>query len=97
MAGLLPILLKRSFQAQFLIPMAISISFGLMASTLLVLVLVPALYMLLDDFRRFCHWLWHGTWQLPEEHVMTEREVEIETRATSGPMGAVHSQTTSDA
>lgn len=43
-AGLLPILLERSFQAQIVIPMATSLCFGLMASTVLVLVLVPALY-----------------------------------------------------
>ena len=44
-AGLLPILLEKSFQAQFLVPMAISISFGLrlMGATLLVLILLPSL------------------------------------------------------
>jgi multidrug efflux pump subunit AcrB len=43
-AGLLPILLERSFQAQIVIPMATSLAFGLLASTLLVLFLVPSLY-----------------------------------------------------
>ena len=43
-AGLAPILLERSFQAQVLIPMAASLSFGLMLSTVLVLLLVPAMY-----------------------------------------------------
>jgi multidrug efflux pump subunit AcrB len=43
-AGLTPLLLERSFQAQVLIPMAASLSFGLMAATTLVLVLVPTLY-----------------------------------------------------
>ena len=42
--GLLPILLERSFQAQVLIPMATSLCFGLLLSTLLVLVLVPTFY-----------------------------------------------------
>ena len=42
-AGLTPLLFERSLQAQFLIPMATSIAFGLMASTLLVLVVVPVL------------------------------------------------------
>lgn len=41
--GLLPIVFETSLQAQFLIPMAISISFGLMFSTVLVLLLIPAL------------------------------------------------------
>lgn len=43
-AGLMPILFERSFQAQIVIPMATSLCFGLIASTLLVLVLVPTLY-----------------------------------------------------
>jgi hypothetical protein len=43
-AGLLPILLERSYQAQIVIPMATSLAFGLMASTVLVLFLVPAMY-----------------------------------------------------
>ena len=43
-AGLLPILLETSFQAQFLIPMATSLSFGLLFATLLVLILIPVFY-----------------------------------------------------
>jgi multidrug efflux pump subunit AcrB len=50
-AGLLPILLERSFQAQFLIPMAISICFGLLAATFLTLLYVPALYLIVRDIR----------------------------------------------
>ncbi len=50
-AGLLPILLETSFQAQFLIPMAISICFGLLAATLLTLLYVPALYLIIRDVR----------------------------------------------
>jgi len=45
-AGLLPILLETSFQAQLLIPMATSLCFGLMVSTLLVLLLVPTMYLI---------------------------------------------------
>jgi len=48
-AGLLPLLLERSFQAQFLIPMAVSISFGLMAATVLTLLLVPTLYLIVTE------------------------------------------------
>lgn len=43
-AGLLPLLLERSFQAQILIPMAVSLAFGLMLATALVLLLVPTFY-----------------------------------------------------
>ena len=49
-AGLLPLLAERSFQAQLLIPLAISIAFGLMASTVLVLLVIPCLYAILADF-----------------------------------------------
>ena len=51
-AGLLPLLLERSFQAQFLIPMAVSISFGLIAATFLTLLYVPALYLIVNDLLR---------------------------------------------
>lgn len=48
--GLLPILLEKSVQAQFVIPMAISVGFGILFATLITLFLVPALYMLQIDF-----------------------------------------------
>jgi len=48
-AGLFPLLLETSFQAQFLIPMAVSISFGLIAATVLTLIFVPALYLIIHD------------------------------------------------
>ena len=49
-AGLMPLLLERSLQAQILIPLAASIAFGLTAATLVALFLVPAVYCILDDF-----------------------------------------------
>ena len=51
-AGLFPLLLERSFQAQFLIPMAISISFGLLFATVLTLLYIPAIYLIIEDVRR---------------------------------------------
>jgi multidrug efflux pump subunit AcrB len=50
-AGLLPLLFETSLQAQFLIPMAVSISFGLAFSTFLVLLLVPTLLAGLEGLR----------------------------------------------
>jgi multidrug efflux pump subunit AcrB len=61
-AGLLPILAEKSIQAQFLIPMAISISFGLMFATFLTLFFIPALYLLLHDVSRIVRWLLTGDW-----------------------------------
>jgi len=51
-AGLIPLLLEKSLQAQILIPLATSIIFGLLATTSLVLLVVPAIYSILDDFRK---------------------------------------------
>ncbi len=51
-AGLIPLLLEKSLQAQILIPLATSIIFGLLATTLLVLLVVPALYSILNDFKK---------------------------------------------
>ncbi|MDZ7663840.1 MAG: efflux RND transporter permease subunit [Desulfotignum sp.] len=48
-AGLLPLLFEKSLQAQILIPLVISTSFGLMASTTLVLLVIPCMYMILGD------------------------------------------------
>lgn len=49
--GLLPLLTEKSLQAQIIQPLVVSIAFGLLASTLLVLIMVPALYAILDDFK----------------------------------------------
>ena len=55
-AGLTPLLLETSVQAQFLIPMAISLAFGVLFSTFVILLVVPAAYLILEDvlgaFRR---------------------------------------------
>jgi len=48
-AGLTPLLLEKSMQAQVLVPLATSIVFGLMTTTLLVLLVVPALFSILHD------------------------------------------------
>jgi len=51
-AGLMPIMLETSLQAQFVIPMAISLSFGIIFATIITLFLIPALYLLQEDFGR---------------------------------------------
>lgn len=52
-AGLLPMMFETSFQARFLIPMAVTISFGLMFSTIQTLILVPSLNMIFFDVLTF--------------------------------------------
>ena len=49
-AGLTPMLLEKSIQAQFLIPMAVSLGFGVLFATGITLLLVPCGYVILDDF-----------------------------------------------
>ena len=51
-AGLTPLLLERSLQAQFLIPMAISLAFGVLFATGIILILVPVGYYILEDFQK---------------------------------------------
>jgi len=50
--GLIPILLERSLQAQFLIPMATSLGFGILFATSITLILVPAIYLIMEDMIR---------------------------------------------
>ncbi len=47
--GLMPMIFEPSRQARFLVPMAISLGFGILFSTLVVLVLVPGLYLIVED------------------------------------------------
>jgi multidrug efflux pump subunit AcrB len=49
--GLTPIILETSLQAQHLIPMAISLGFGIIFATAIILILVPCLYLMLEDLR----------------------------------------------
>jgi HAE1 family hydrophobic/amphiphilic exporter-1 len=64
--GLAPLIFfEKSFQAQFLIPLAVSLSFGLTLSTVIVLMMVPCLYMILEDVRAAWHWLITGEEVVP--------------------------------
>ncbi len=49
--GLIPIIAEQSLQAQYLIPMAISLGFGIVFGTSIILLLVPCLYMILEDLK----------------------------------------------
>ena len=51
--GLVPMLMERTSQAQDIIPMAISLAFGIVFATVITLLLVPSLYMILDDLNRW--------------------------------------------
>jgi multidrug efflux pump subunit AcrB len=49
--GLVPLIFEKSLQAQYIIPMAISLGFGILFATAIILVLVPCLYLILEDIR----------------------------------------------
>lgn len=56
-AGVTPLILEKSLDAQFLIPVAVSLAAGVLYSTAVTLVFVPALYMILEDLRGAGRWL----------------------------------------
>jgi multidrug efflux pump subunit AcrB len=76
--GLAPLILERNLQAQFLIPMALSIAAGVGFATLLTLVLEPCLLAILNDLRRVFHLLVHRQWPTREEvEPATRRNVDV--------------------
>lgn len=66
-AGLSPLIFETSRQAQFLIPMAISIAYGIGLATILTLVMLPLMLKLSNDIRRLWLWYVHGTRPTAEE------------------------------
>ncbi|TVQ63374.1 MAG: efflux RND transporter permease subunit [Phycisphaerales bacterium] len=58
--GLLPLMLETSFQARFLIPMAITIAFGLLSATAIILIVLPCLLLILGDIQWAIRVLWTG-------------------------------------
>ncbi|MEM7655526.1 MAG: efflux RND transporter permease subunit, partial [Bacteroidota bacterium] len=59
-AGLGPLIFEKSFQAQFLIPMAISIAFGLAIATLVILITLPSIMVLVNQYKVAMVHLWEG-------------------------------------
>jgi multidrug efflux pump subunit AcrB len=51
--GLMPLLFEKSTQAQFLIPMAVSLGFGILFATVITLFLVPVNYLIMEDFKAY--------------------------------------------
>ncbi len=66
-AGLSPLLLEKSMQARFLIPMATSLAFGVLFSTVITLVLVPCGYLILEDLRLLFRRIFMRKAPLPQE------------------------------
>lgn len=66
--GLLPMMMEKSFQAQFLIPMAITITFGLMSATFIILLVLPSLLMIMDDVVHLIRVAWTGNVHLERKN-----------------------------
>ena len=83
--GLAPLILEKSFQAQFLVPMAISVAFGVLFSTIILLLYFPSLILYFNDIRRARWWLWIGGERPPSKievepfTKLKRRQIEIET------------------
>jgi len=75
-AGLLPLLFDRSLQAQFLIPMATSLAFGIVFATLITLFLIPCAYLAAEEIRIILGkaWTW---WRYPngKQQVSTDEDL----------------------
>lgn len=56
--GLYPIILEKNFQAQFLIPMALSMAYGVMFGTLLILLFFPVFILVFNDLKLYAKWLY---------------------------------------
>lgn len=66
-AGLYPLIKEPSFQAQFLVPMAISVAYGVLFGTLFILLFFPVLILFFNDVRKAFKWLWTGVKPAPED------------------------------
>ena len=89
--GLVPIILERSLQAQIVIPMATSLAFGILFSTVVTLILVPLLYIILDDVKRsscrFFNWWWQPKKADDEDLKHKDFEHPVADYQTSDPKG----------
>jgi multidrug efflux pump subunit AcrB len=73
--GLAPMIFESSVQARFLIPMAVSLGYGVLMATFITLLLVPSLYMIVDDVRRVARFL---------RNLVTDREEGTRTPTAPG-------------
>ncbi len=83
--GLAPLIFETSRQAQFLIPMAISMAYGLVFGTFLILVVLPSSYLVMNRVRRQWMRLYHGVIVDPED---VEPAI-IEMKANSADLGTL--------
>jgi multidrug efflux pump subunit AcrB len=80
--GLFPMMFEKSMQAQFLIPMAISLAYGVFLGTIFILIFFPVLILLLNDARVYSKFLWTGIKPSQEEvetaYIQEQRKLRFE-------------------
>ncbi|TNE36889.1 MAG: efflux RND transporter permease subunit [Alphaproteobacteria bacterium] len=57
--GLMPLMLDQSKSSQFLVPMAVSLGFGVIFATVITLIMVPTNVLIVEDIKRGLNWLWN--------------------------------------
>jgi multidrug efflux pump subunit AcrB len=77
-AGLSPLILEKSRQAQFLIPMAVSIAYGIGIATILTLIVLPTLLSLSNWIKVHIGWVWAGKKPSQESVERAIKEIESE-------------------
>lgn len=76
-AGLLPLILETSFQAQFLIPMAVSIAFGLLFGTVFILFFFPTIILVHNDMRRAWNYVLNDEQLFEGDNVSVGKKVRL--------------------
>ena len=61
--GLAPMIYETSRQARFMIPMAISLGYGILFATVITLILVPCLYMIVEDYLAVVRYFFGAQWK----------------------------------
>ena len=77
-AGLMPLIFETSFQAQFLIPMAITVAYGMLIATFITLIVLPVFLVVLNRIKVHVNWFWSGKKPSYEEVEPAIMELEFE-------------------
>lgn len=79
--GLMPLIFENSLQAQYIIPVAISLGFGILFATAIILVLVPSMYLILEDIGTVFFPQTYGGGSLAEDHQRASTAMGLDRRA----------------
>lgn len=77
-AGLAPLLFEKSFQAQFLKPMAIAVAYGIGMATVLTLIVLPVILLVLNHIRVWWRYVWYGERASHESIEPAIRELKVD-------------------